>query len=192
MKRLLLLIIAVMLSGCAATLPDKTNLNPALEAQPAGVYPPGIEIVVDSQDNRVKKHVVAYSLKNEPEILLVNQIVPRVLMTERLAEGFSQQGLTRVGRANIRVMLIIEELLAKVSRTKSGLLYNSEAKTRIKLRINNNGSILTKDYNREINKETATRPDIQDLEALLNEQLGDVIEKILGDGQVREAIRGKK
>jgi uncharacterized lipoprotein len=192
MKRLLLLIIAVMLSGCAATLPDKTNLNPALETQPTGVYPPGIEIFVDSQDDRFEKHVVTYSIKNEPSTMLFNQVAPQIMLAERLADGFSQQGLTRVGRSEITVSIVIEELMVTVTRTKSGLLYNSDAKTRIKLKVDNNGTVLTKDYKREISKERATRPNIPDLETMLNEQLTDVIEKILGDGQVREAIRGKR
>jgi uncharacterized lipoprotein YajG len=61
----------------------------------------------------------------------------------------------------------------------------------LKLTVTNRGSVLTKDYNREASKETATKPSIPDLEEMLNAQLSDVIEKILGDGQVREAIRGK-
>ena len=191
MKRLLLMLIVIMLSGCAATMPNKTNLNPTLEDQPTGVYPAGIEILVDSRDDRLEKHVVAYSFKNEPVTVLFNQVAPQIMMAERLADGFSQQGLIRVGRANVMVTVAIEELLVTVGKTKSGLLYNAEAKSRLRLTVNNNGSVLTKDYNREASKESATKPDIPDLEAMLNVQLADVIEKILGDGQVREAIRGK-
>jgi len=191
MKRLLLMIIAVMLSGCAATLPDKINLNPILENQPAGVYPPVIDIFVDSKDDRFEKHVVTYSFKNEPSIMLFNQVAPQIMLAERLTDGLSQQGLTRVGRSTITVTIAIEEMMVTVTKTKSGLLYNSAARSRLRLTVNNNGSILTKDYNREASKETATKPDIPDLEAMLNVQLSDVIEKILGDGQVREAIRGK-
>ncbi len=191
MKRLLLMIIAVMLSGCAATLPNKVNLNPTLEDQPSGVYPPGIEILVNSKDDRFEKHVIAYSFKNEPSTLLLNQVAPQVLMAERLADGFSQQGLISVGRSTVMVTIAIEEMVVTVTKTKSGLLYNSEARSKLRLTVNNSGSALTKDYNREASKETATKPDIPDLEAMLNVQLSDVIEKILGDGQVREAIRGK-
>ncbi|MDP3479069.1 MAG: YajG family lipoprotein [Desulfoprunum sp.] len=191
MKRLLLMIIAVMLSGCAATLPDKINLNPILENQPAGVYPPALDIFVDSKDDRFEKHVVTYSFKNEPSIMLFNQVAPQIMLAERLTDGLSQQGLTRVGRSTITVTIAIEEMMVTVTKTKSGLLYNSAARSRLRLTVNNNGSILTKDYNREASKETATKPDIPDLEAMLNVQLSDVIEKILGDGQVREAIRGK-
>ncbi len=191
MRRLLLMIIAVLLSGCAAAMPDRINLNPTLEDQPAGVYPPGIDIFVDSKDDRFEKHVVTYSFKNEPSIMLFNQVAPQIMLAERLTDGLSQQGLTRVGRANITVTIAIEEMMVSVTRTKSGLLYNSAAKSRLRLTVNNNGSVLTKDYSREASKETATKPDIPDLEAMLNVQLADVIEKILGDGQVREAIRGK-
>ena len=88
------------------------------------------------------------------------------------------------------VTIAVDELLVTVGRTKSGLLYKSDAKSRIKLTINNQGSVLTKDYNRQESKETATKPGIGDLEKMLNNQLSDVIQRILGDGQVREAIRG--
>ena len=181
MKKLLFILIAVVLSGCAGTMPNKTNLNPVLADQPAGVYQPGIVISVEGKDDRFEKSVVSYTFKNEPASL-VNQVAPQILMAERLADGFSQQGLLRGGQTPV---------LVTIGKTKSGLLYKAEAKSRLRLTINNRGSVLTKDYNREASKETATKPAIRDLEEMLNVQLSDVIEKILGDGQVREAIRGK-
>ena len=190
MKKLLLILITVVLSGCAGTMPNKTNLNPVLADQPAGVYPPGIVISVEGKDDRFEKSVVSYTFKNEPAVL-VNQVAPQILMTERLADGFSQQGLLRGGQTPVVVTIAVEELMVTVGKTKSGLLYKAEAKSRLRLTINNRGSVLTKDYNREASKETATKPAIRDLEEMLNVQLSDVIEKILGDGQVREAIRGK-
>lgn len=190
MKKLLLVLIAVLLSGCAGTVPNKTNLNPALADQPTGVYPPGIVITVQGQDDRFEKQVVTYLFQNDPAVMF-NQVAPQILMAERLADGFSQQGLIRAGQTPVVVTIAVEDLMVTVSRTNSGLLYNSEAKSRLKLTVTNRGSVLTKDYNREASKETATKPSIPDLEEMLNAQLSDVIEKILGDGQVREAIRGK-
>ena len=189
MKKLLLVLIAVILSGCAGAGPNKTNLNPELAEQPAGVYPPGILITVEGKDNRPQKQVVIYTVYNEPAIL-VNQVAPHVLMAERLADGFTQQGLLRGGQTPVVVTIAVEELLVTVGRTKSGLLYKSNAKSRIKLTINNRGTVLTKDYNRQESKETATKPSIGDLEKMLNIQLSDVLQRILGDGQVRESIRG--
>jgi uncharacterized lipoprotein len=190
MKKLLLVLIAVLLSGCAGTVPNKTNLNPALADQPTGVYPPGIVITVQGQDDRFEKQVVTYLFQNEPAVMF-NQVAPQILMAERLADGFSQQGLIRAGQTPVVVTIAVEDLMVTVARTNSGLLYSSEAKSRLKLTVANRGSVLTKDYNRESSKETATKPSIPDLEEMLNAQLSDVIEKILGDGQVREAIRGK-
>lgn len=189
MKRLLLLLIAVMLCSCAKS-PHKTNLNPELAEQPIGVYPPGILVTIDGRDNRKEKQVVVFTFKNEPAMLR-NQVAPQVLMAERLADGLSQQGLLRAGQTPVVVTIAVEELLVKVGKTKSGLLYNSDARSRIKLTINNRGSVLTKDYNRQESKETATKPSIADLEKMLNTQLSDVLQRILGDGSVREAIRGK-
>ncbi len=190
MKKLLFILIAVVLSGCAGTLPNKTNLNPVLADQPAGVYPPGVVISVEGKDDRLEKSVISYTFKNEPATLF-NQVAPQILMAERLADGFSQQGLQRGGQTPVVVTIAVEGLMVTVGKTKSGLLYKAEAKSRLRLTINNRGSVLTKDYNREASKETATKPAIRDLEEMLNVQLSDVIEKILGDGQVREAIRGK-
>lgn len=190
MKKLLLVLMAVILSGCAGAGPNKTNLNPELAEQPAGVYPPGILITVEGRDNRSQKQVVIYTVSNDPPILL-NQVAPHILMAERLVDGFSQQGLLRGGRTPVVVTIAVEELLVTVGRTKSGLLYKSDAKSRIKLTINNRGSVLTKDYNRQESKETATKPGIGDLEKMLNNQLSDVLQRILGDGQVRESIRGR-
>ncbi len=189
MKKLLLILIAVMLCSCAKS-PHKTNLNPELAEQPVGVYPPGILVTIDGRDNRKAKQVVVFSFKNDPATLL-NQVAPHVLIAERMADGLSQQGLLRAGQAPVMVTIAVEELLVKVGKTKSGLLYESDARSRIKLTINNRGTVLTKDYKRQESRETATKPSVADLEKMLNAQLSDVIQRILEDGSVREAIRGK-
>jgi len=180
------------LSSCPA-VPVRGRTRPTSTRnsaeQPAGVYPPGILITVEGKDNRPQQQVVIYTVSNDPPIL-VNQVAPHVLLAERLADGFSQQGLLRGGQTPVVVTIAVEELLVTVGRTKSGLLYKSVARSRIKLTINNRGSVLTKDYNRQESKETATKPSIADLEKMLNVQLSDVLQRILGDGQIRESIRG--
>ena len=54
-----------------------------------------------------------------------------------------------------------------------------------------NGNILTKEYNRASSQDSVTRPDIHDLEVLLNEQLSEIMAQALSDNQIRGAIKGQ-
>jgi uncharacterized lipoprotein YajG len=189
MKNLLFVLISIILAGCAGTIPEKADLDLEIADQPEGVYPASLDISVTGKDSRSEPHVILFKVDKETPMTLTSRVPPQVLARDSLVHGLRQQGLSRGDRSNIIATLNIKELLAKV--TKPGVLYNTNVRTRIQLIVRNNGSVLTLEYNREANKDTLTRPKILDLEIILNEQLSEVLTKILSDDRVRVAIKKK-
>ena len=190
MKKLVVFIfMAMVLTGCAGTMPEKADLNIEVADQSAGVYPSSLQISVVGQDNRADPYIIIYNLDKEATTMLESRVPPQVLVKDSLAQGFRQQGLSRGDRSNITVSVVLKELQAKV--TKPGALYTSHARTRLDLIIGNNGNVLTLEYNREASKESMTRPKVLFLETMLNEQLTEIVVKMLEDHRVQAAIKGK-
>ena len=189
MKKLMLLLSIVLFVGCAASWPQKANLNPVVDDQLDGFYQPGLDVSIDGQDERAGSQIIKIALPESPVTLIPNQVSPHVLLAERLQDGFRQQGLASGNQSNITISIVVEELQATL--TKPGVMFNANAKSRIKLTVTNNGNILNKEYNRASSQDSVTRPDIHDLEVLLNEQLSEIMAQALSDNQIRGAIKGQ-
>lgn len=189
MKKLMLLASALLFVGCAASWPQKANLNPVVDDQLDGLYQPGVDVSVNGQDERGGSQIIKIALPDTPVTLIPNQVSPQIMLAERLQTGFQQQGLARGNQSNININITIEELQATL--TKPNVMFNANAKSRIKLTVTNNGNILNKEYNRASSQESVTRPDIHDLEVLLNEQLSEIMSQALSDNQIRGAIKGQ-
>jgi uncharacterized lipoprotein YajG len=189
MKKLMLLLSALLFVGCAASWPQKANLNPVVDDQLDGLYQPGLDISVNGSDERNGSQIIKIALPDVAVTLIPNQVAPNVMLAERLQNGFQQQGLAQGGQSNINIGVVVEELQATL--TKPGVMFNSNAKSRIKLTVSNNGNVLTKEYNRASSQDSVTRPDIHDLEVLLNEQLSEIMSQALSDNQIRGAIKGQ-
>ena len=187
MKKIAIVTCILLLAGCSEKYPLTTNLHLRTGSQPTGIYNNSTIAVLKGHDARRERTVVAYRIKDQPEILLENATEPHVLITDRLANGFLEQGLVFENGAPVRIQINLDELLVNVSRPK--LLYSATARSHVTLTINNRGTTLTKTYDREANRESATRPPVQDLEAMLNEQLNEIVKQILQDDEVRSAIR---
>lgn len=188
MKRVLFVACFLLLAGCSTNYPLTTSLQLHGDSRPSGGYDQGISAVLTGHDARKESAVVAYQL-TQPPVLLPNDTEPHALITRQLAEGFMHQGLVFKSGAPIRIQLNIEELLADVRRPK--ILFTTTARSHITLLVTNQGSTLTKTYKREANRESATKPDLVDLEKMLNEQLSEIVGQILQDTEVRAAISKK-
>jgi uncharacterized lipoprotein YajG len=189
MKNFLFVMVSMILAGCAGTMPDKADLNIEIANQPGGIYPSTINIVVIGQDKRPDPNVIISRTDRDPATVLASRIPVENLLKEGLAQGFRQQGLARSDRSAITATVIIKELLVKV--TKPGALYAAKANTRLQFIVNNNGNILTLEYNRDSTRDSLTRPKLLDLEVMLNNQLAEIVTKILEDERVRTAINRK-
>lgn len=187
MNRILLLACMVLVglsSGCAVKQPVMANLNLAITAQPP-VYGKA-SAFIQGHDGRAEEAVIVYLLDDQPPTMVANMSPPHILATERLAGGFREQGLTFASESNVRILLDITELLVTVTKPK--FLYTAEAKTRVTLKVVKGGTSLAKKYDREATKEFAQRPEISKAETMLNEQLSDIINQMLKDEDIRNAI----
>lgn len=187
MNRLLLLTcLFLALTGCAKQ-PVIANLNPVVGEQPNGIYQ-GVTASIIGEDTRKSSEVVIY-LNDQPASRLNNVIAPKDLMVKRLAAGLREQGLVVEPAAQVHLKFVLHDLLARVTHDK--ILYSAVAKTHIVLTVENKGSVFTKVFKRDANNDSATRPDLPDLEAMLNNQLTDIAQQILQDEEVRRLLSKK-
>ncbi len=187
MKRLLLLTCLLLLVGCAKQ-PVIANLNPRLGEQPTGLYRGGMSAAISGQDARKTSEVVVF-MNDQPASRLVNISAPRDLIGARLTTGLQDQGLAIEPSSPVHVKFIINELLVQVTHQK--MLYNAEAKTHIVLTVDNRGAVFTRVFKREAYNDSATRPDLPDLEGMLNTQLADILQQIVQDEEIRQLISRK-
>ena len=188
-KKIIILVVAILLTGCGAKDPLYTSLKLGITGQPAGIYSGDIAATLRGRDARKDKTVVAYQLKGQTEIRIPNESDPHALITDQLAKGFLEQGLVFEGGAPIRILIDLNELLAKVTRSK--LLYNAIARSHLTLTIKYREVTFTKTYDREASQGSARRTPVKDLEKMLNDQLTDIVTQILNDQEVRATINGK-
>ncbi|MDR3630419.1 MAG: YajG family lipoprotein [Desulfocapsaceae bacterium] len=186
----ILALVAMILAGCANTMPEKADLMPDIKGQSAGIYPAALDVIVIGRDKRPDPSVILYEMDNEPVQRLTNRIPPQVLIKDSLVQGLRQQGLNLGDRSDISITVLVKELQAKV--TKPRALYESQARTRLQIIVGNYGNVVTLEYNREANKESLTRPQVLFLETMLNDQLTETITKILEDRRLQDAIRGRQ
>lgn len=187
MKKLLLLACLFVLTGCAKQ-PVIANLNPRLGDQPAGIYSSPMTAAVMGQDLRKTAEVVAF-MNDQPVTRLANVSAPVELISARLARGFKDQGLTVDAGSPVHLKFSLNDLVVRVTHQK--MLYTAEAKTHIILNVENQGTVLTRVFKREGYSDSATRPDLPDLEGMLNTQLTDIVQQILQDDEIRQLIHRK-
>jgi uncharacterized lipoprotein len=189
MKNIFLLAFAVLFTGCSAQYPLTTNLKLQVDRQPPGIYSDSTSAFLKGHDARKDSAIVIYQLKGKPEIEIPNQNAPHIVITQQLAVGLLEQGLIFESASPVRIRLDINELVARV--TRPNVLYNTTARSNLTLIIHNKEISLTKTYDRQANRESATRPSVQDLENMLDEQLSNIINQILHDEEARTAINQK-
>jgi uncharacterized lipoprotein len=181
-----LLFLALVLSGCSAKYPIATNLTLPVSSQPTGIFLDGTTAALTGHDARPNSAVVIYQLKGEPEIEIPNQTAPHILVTEQLASGLKEQGLVFASGSPVRIQVDLNELFVAVTHPQ--LLYRAAAKSRLTLTVRNKGISITKTYDREATRESLTRPPVEDLEMMINDQLTDIIKQILQDAEIRATI----
>lgn len=185
MKRLLFLLAGLLLVGGCAKQPVIANLNPRIGDQPAGVYVPGTSVAVQGQDNRKVQDVVIF-LNDQPPTRLANISAAADLFSARLSAGLHDQGLTIDPASPVRLKFDLNDLLVQVSWQK--LLYRAEAQSYVTVDVENHGAVITRIFKRESFSESATRPKLPDLEAMLNGQLSDILQMILKDEEIRQLL----
>ncbi len=186
MKKLTFLIIALILAGCGQNYPINANLNIQVIPQTVGVYSGDMTVAIIGVDSRKDAEVVVYQITDGAAVKITNLSPPHIMLSERLAGGFRQQGLQQESSSQVKIAVEIKDLVATVTRPK--VLYLTHAVSQVYLTIDNRGRTLTKTYNLESNRESLTKPDIGELEQLLDTQLSDIVTQILSDTNIQNFI----
>jgi uncharacterized lipoprotein YajG len=186
MKKITILLLTALLSACVGSMPKQADLVIETGNPRADVYPPTVNANVIGRDDRSEPYVIVYDEGKEQTTKLLSRTPVHIQMKETLENGLRRQGLNLRDGADIAVVVVIKKLLARV--TRPGTLYTAKAISHIRLLVENKGSTLTLDYNRETKSDSLTRPKVLDLEMMLNDQLSDITKKILDDDRVRAAI----
>ena len=176
--------------GCAPTLPLDADLDLSVPAQSAHVYPGDTAISLRGHDGREYQEVVRYVIKDDPPVPIPNRNPPHIVLSEQLADGLREQGLVFAQSAPAHLQLEIEELLATVTKPK--VLYDIKAVSTVSITVTGRGDSLTKRYSKESTRVSVTRPGLDDVEPLLNEQLSQIVQQILVDQEIRKLIAGGK
>ncbi len=188
MKKFLLPVLAItlLLAGCSPQYPMEANLKLQITGQSPGIYS-GSSATLTGHDARKDNAVLVYQLKDKPEVRIPNGKAPHILITEQLAAGLQEQGLVFLSPSPVHIQLNLNKLVAQVTRPE--LLYNATAKSNLSLTIQNGKLSLTKTYDRQGTQDSATRPKVEELEKMLDDQLIDIVKQILQDDEVRAAIK---
>lgn len=186
MRSACLSILFLLLISCADHYPLNANLNLQIISQSGGKYPPGTTATFDGRDIRDNSEVLLYNLKNTAPVRITNLSPPHILVTERLAGGFRQQGLLNESGSSLHIMVEIQELLAQVTRPR--LLYTTRAQSTLSLTFEHQGRTLTKNYALTSSRESVSKPKVAELEELLDTQLSEIVEQILDDEAVKNFI----
>ncbi|MFV0438946.1 MAG: YajG family lipoprotein [Desulfopila sp.] len=187
MYRILLLVLLAGIGGCTKKHPLYTNLEIALSPQPP-VFT-DITTSIEGNDKRQAKEVILYQIGSQAPSVMENLSPVEVVVTERLAQGFREQGLQFAKNTEDRIIVEIQRLLATVIRPE--FLYTTKIETAIHLRVVKNGSSLDKKYLRQATNDSTRRPDVNRLEGMIDAQLSAIVAQILEDEDVRKALSAR-
>jgi len=188
MKKIILLACFLLVTGCGAKYPESTNINLELPTQSSSVYTDSTASV-RGHDARETPEIVVFKVKKKPVVTVSNIRSPHIVITERIAGGLGEQGLQFEKDSPVHILIEINKLLVSVSKPK--LLYNSQAVSHVTLKVSNRETSLTRKYKREANHESVSRPKIDEIEKMLNDQLSNIVSQILSDTELREMIKMK-
>ncbi len=191
MKKILFILLAMSLgssvTGCSTAWPESASINPIINDQADNILPNNTRVTVTGNDTRTGTQIIKIKLDGKPVVLIPNNVAPSTLLAERLARGFAKQGAIITSNADNQLTLTITQLQAEV--TKPGFVYKSRINVKVSLKAENNGAHITKEYRQSAMQESATLPNTNEIEDMLNIQLSKLLNQILKDPQIRGYIK---
>ena len=82
---------------------------------------------------RVGTQIIKIAKKDEPVVLIPNNISPDQVLADRLKKGLTAQGASVSPQADTQLKLIVQNMQAEV--TKPGMAYKTRVKLEVKLPI---------------------------------------------------------
>lgn len=187
MKKVIFVLIVFLLAGCGPKYPEFANLNLQVTPQSSQMFASKASVAITSSDKRNDPEVIVYQVTEGASVRIANLNPPHILVSERLAIGLREQGIMVQSSSPTSLLLEIEELQATV--TKPAYLFVTEAQSRIALTIKNQKTGMTKSFSRQSTRKSVTRPETEDLEKLLNEQLSAIVNQTLEDPDIQALLR---
>lgn len=188
MKKLLLLLAALMLGGCATHWPETAMLNPQVIPANQQVYS-GNRITMEGVDKREAAYVFSIKYKEKAPVLVNSERPLNLLMAERLAEGLRSQGLEVGNSGTTNLTLVISN--AAVNVEEKTFTYVTKSRVSLQVIADFQGNRLTKQFNMSSSKESPSEPGMADLESTLNLQLGSALQQIMADEALRGYLKGQ-
>lgn len=185
MKRLIPLLSLFLLAGCAGT-PQEIILSPTLPPQQ---YEQGelSDVTLNTTDNRRQRHLLQIRQKGEQHQLLSASRSPSKLLDETITQGFIQQGYRVTPNANIVMTIDIEQLLINLNQNMVN--YQAQNDITLKVTVNKPGKTLTKRFSSKGESHGPLKADVTVLERLFNEQLGQLVNQLLNDRQLKDYLK---
>lgn len=188
MKKSLILMGALLLGGCATSWPETAYINPQIIPANQQYYS-GNSITLEGVDRRDAAYVISVK-KREKAPVLVNAYAPLgQVLADKLSEGLRSQGLNVGGIGSTHLQL--EVLQAAVNVEEKTFTYVTKSRVSLKATADFQGNRVSKQFNATSSKEGPGEPDMSDLESTLNQQLGNLLQQILADQQLRSYLKGQ-
>ena len=181
---LTLLLPALLLGGCAS-VPQQVILAPTLIPQQ---YNPDTlsEIDLDVVDNRRQRHLLQIKQGSEQRKLLSANRSPGKLLNQTITQGLSQQGYQLTPTANVVMTVEIEKML--INLNQETVEYQANNDIALKVIVKKEGKTLTKRFSSKGESHGPLKADVSVLERLFNEQLGQLINQLLNDSQIKDYL----
>ncbi|MCH7346059.1 YajG family lipoprotein [Aeromonas sp. MR7] len=188
MKKSLLLLAALTLGGCATHWPETALLNPQVIPSNQQYYS-GNRITLEGVDKREAAYVFSIKKKEKAAVLVNSEQPLNNLLAEKLAEGLRSQGLEVGNSGTTNLTLAISS--ASVTVEEKTFTYVTKSRVSLQVMADFQGSKLTKQFNMSSSKEGPGEPTMAELESILNQQLGSLLQQIMADNALRGYLKGQ-
>lgn len=180
---------AALFSGCTRYYPPSTQLELNIPSQPTGVYDGDASAAISGKDLRMNREVIAYRVDDGEVIRIDSMDPPQDVIVKNLAAGLEQQGLVFKSETPVFLTVEINELVVNV--TKATMLYKADAISKVSLNIRNGDSVFSKTYSQESYNESVSRPKVDKLRKMLDDQLSEIVGQMLQDPKIQNVIAGR-
>lgn len=188
MKKIIFLLTAMLLGGCATHWPEIAYINPQIIPSNQQYYS-GNSVTLEGVDRREAAYVFSVKKKDQAAILVGTDRPLATILSDKLSEGLRSQGLNvgNIGSTHVQ----LEVLQAAVTVEEKTFTYVTRAKVSLKITADYQGNKVSKQFNASSSKEGPGQPDMAELESILNQHLGNLLQQMMSDQQVRAYIKGQ-
>lgn len=184
-KHLLSLTLFAVLSACSSG-PTSVVVSPVMLNTSSVNYmqkQANLKVV----DARTSSHVVQILKESKAATLYSSQTAISDVITQTLTQAYKKQGLTLSGLSNNTIEVFIDKALVSVDQ--SLMKYTAKNEIALRLVISNGNDTLTKNYKTSGKSDGALTADLAVLERDLNQQLGNLLEKVIADQSIQQLLK---